>query len=83
MASNRIAHLFPACEMPRREKPVKVQLGTLISEDLMGQLQDYHDDTGLPITVIVEKALSAYFVSQYRSGHAGDDDSPETRKGRK
>ena len=85
MAVNRVAHLLTPKHMPKREKPEKVQLGTLISEDLMGMLQDYHYDSRIPITQIVEDALRAHLTRQYRTGQTGEDDSPaeRRRKGRK
>ena len=81
MPVNRIAHLLTQFDMPRREKQEKVALGTYISEDLYGLLQEYHEESGIPITRLVEDALRALLTARYRTGHKSEDDGPDNRKG--
>jgi hypothetical protein len=81
MPVNRIAHLLSTHgEMPRPKLEPKAKLGTYISEDLFAELQEYHKDSGIPITRIVEDALTSYLTSRYRMGHHSEDETPKSRR---
>ena len=60
--------------MPRREKEEKVQLGTYLPIDLYAQLQSFRDDSGIPITRIVEDAIREYLTRRHVLGHERDDE---------
>jgi len=46
--------------MPRRTAQRKTQLGTYVPAQLHERLRDHSDRTGVPITRLIEDALTAY-----------------------
>lgn len=52
--------------MRRREKVKKVQLGTYVTQDTLDALHELSDDSGVPITRIVETALRDFLRKNYR-----------------
>ena len=78
---NRVAHLISyRGEMARPKKEPKTKLGTWISDDLFADLQRYHEQSGVPITRIVEDALDAYLNKKYVRSIMKEDEKPNRGK---
>lgn len=49
-----------------RKKKEGVRFSALIRKDLMDKMKEFSDETGIPVTTIVEKSVEKYLTKFYR-----------------
>lgn len=75
--NNRIAFLFdnsqPTGGAMGRKRENKQQLGTYLPVELIEELRNFSEQTGVPMARIIESALRQYLQRSYYQNESDDD----------